>query len=243
MATTVFLSVIIPAYNESARLPSSLKRIVQYLGQQEYSSEVLVVDDGSVDDTVELARSILHPLGVGKVLENGTNRGKGYRVRQGVLSSQGQYVLFSDADLSTPIQEVEKLLRFLQEDYDIAIGSRGLRESDVQHHQPWYRESMGKVFNRLARGLMLTSFSDTQCGFKCFRGDAARKIFARQKIERFSFDVEVLFIADYLKYRVKEVPIQWFDEPHSRVHALFDAGIMFKDLLKIRYNAWKGKYD
>ena len=243
MTTTIFLSIIIPAYNEEARLPTTLKCIVHYLEQQECSYELIVVDDGSFDDTVERARLILEPLRAGTVLENGENRGKGYSVRQGVLSSQGKYVLFSDADLSTPIQEVEKLLAFLTKDYDIAIGSRGLRESDIQRHQPWYREGMGKVFNRLARALRLTSFPDTQCGFKCFRGDVARNVFARQRIDHFSFDVEVLFIASYLKYRIKEVPIQWIDEPHSRVHALYDSVMMFKDLLKIRYNAWKGTYD
>ncbi|MCP4398616.1 MAG: glycosyltransferase family 2 protein [bacterium] len=243
MTATIFLSVIIPAYNEETRLPGTLKRILQYLGQQDYSSEVIVVDDGSSDDTVGQASSILQQLGGGEVLENGNNRGKGYSVRQGVLHSHGQYVLFSDADLSTPIQEVEKLLGLLKEGYDIAIGSRGLRESEIQRRQPWYREGMGKVFNSLARALMLTPFSDTQCGFKCFRGDVARNIFARQQIDHFSFDVEVLFIAAYLKSRVKEVPIQWIDEPHSRVHALYDATMMFKDLLKIRFNAWSGKYD
>ncbi|PID57228.1 glycosyl transferase [candidate division KSB3 bacterium] len=243
MTSTIFLSVVIPAYNEEARLPGSLKRIARYLGQQDYLSELIVVDDGSSDATVEKLRSMPGTFGTLEILENTINRGKGFSVRRGILHSRGEYVVFSDADLSTPIEEVEKLLPFLQDSYDIAIGSRALRESDIRVHQPWYREGMGKVFNRLARALKLTPFSDTQCGFKCFRGAVAHDIAVRQRIDHFSFDVEILFIAAHLNYRVKEVPIQWFDEPHSRVHAFYDAVHMFRDLLKIRYYALKGHYD
>jgi dolichyl-phosphate beta-glucosyltransferase len=151
-------------------------------------------------------------------------------------------VLFSDADLSTPIEEVEKLLRYLEQGYDIAIGSRALKESDIQIHQPWYREYMGKIFNVFVRSLMLSTFHDTQCGFKCFQGDVARKLFAQQTINHFSFDVEVLFLAVRYNYTVKEVPIQWFNEPNTRVDTFKDPSKMFKDLLTIRYNAWTGKY-
>lgn len=237
------LSVIIPAYNEEKRLPRTLATLHHYLEDQPYHYELIIVDDGSTDQTVPMAKHFLQQVGKGILLENGVNRGKGYSVRQGVLHSHGEYVLFSDADLSTPIQEVEKLFYFLKQGYDIAIGSRGLGASDIQIHQPWYREYMGKIFNRFARSFMLTQFADTQCGFKCFRGKVARKLFQQQQIDHFSFDVEVLFLAARQNYRIKEVPIQWFDEPNTRVHALHDATKMFKDLLKIRYNAWTGKYE
>jgi dolichyl-phosphate beta-glucosyltransferase len=159
-----------------------------------------------------------------------------------VLHARGEYLLFSDADLSTPIKEVEKLLWHLQRGCDIAIGSRGLKDSDIQIHQPWYRERMGKIFNLFARLLGLTTFSDNQCGFKFFRGDVARKLFSQKTIDHFSFDVEILFLAVYQGYNIQEVPIQWFNEPHTKVNALSDSSKMFKDLLKIRYNIWMGRY-
>ncbi len=238
----MFLSVVIPAYNEEQRITTTLTSICAYLKQQPYSSELIVVDDGSTDLTANVVNNILQQVEHGVVIQNGMNRGKGYSVRQGVLQARGDYILFSDADLSTPIEEVEKLLRPLQQGYDIAIGSRGLKESDIRIHQAWYREGMGKTFNRLARLLLLTKFSDTQCGFKCFRGNVAKTLFARQTIEHFSFDVEILALAIHHGYTIQEVPIQWENDPHSRVNVLADSLKMFKDLLKIRYNLLRGKY-
>ncbi len=238
-----FLSVVIPAYNEEGRIETSLEKISLYLERQRYTYELILVDDGSSDQTVKVVLDCFKHIQHGMLLQNEVNRGKGYSVRQGVLHSTGQYVLFSDADLSTPIEEVEKLFQYLAQGYDIAIGSRGLKESDIRLHQPWYREQMGKMFNRFVRALSLSKFRDTQCGFKCFRGDVARKLFAQQTIDRFSFDVEVLFLAARYHYKVKEVPIQWFNEPNTRVDILKDASKMFWDLLKIRYNAWTGRYE
>jgi dolichyl-phosphate beta-glucosyltransferase len=238
-----FLSVVIPAYNEELRIAKTLEQIYLYLEKQPYEYELIVVDDGSADFTYKIVTDILKRIEHGKIFRNMVNRGKGYSVRKGVLNSTGQYVLFSDADLSTPIEEVEKLLGYLEHGYDIAIGSRSLKESDVRIHQPWYREYMGKSFNVLLRCIMLTEFHDTQCGFKCFRGDAARRVFALQQIQHFSFDVEVLFLATrYYQYKVKEVPVQWRNDPNTRVNALKDSSKMFRDVLKIRYNAWTGKY-
>ena len=237
-----FLSIVIPAYNEELRIAKSLEQIHRYLTQQPYSAELIIVDDGSSDQTVKVLKDILKRVESGVLLQNGQNRGKGYSVRRGVLHSTGEYVLFSDADLSTPIEEVEKLLPYLDQGYDIAIGSRGLKESDVQIHQPWYREYMGKFFNVIVRSSRLSGFHDTQCGFKAFRGDVARKLFAQQTIEHFSFDVEILFLAARAGYKIKEVPIRWFDEPNTRVRAITDSAKMFRDVLKIRYNAWTGKY-
>ncbi len=238
----ICLSIVIPAFNEEVRLANTLERIFVYLQQQRLASEVIVVDDGSTDATAAVAQALLQRFGQGVLLQNGVNRGKGYSVRQGVLRSQGEYVLFSDADLSTPIEEVEKLLAVLDAGADIAIGSRGLAASDVQIHQPWYRERMGKIFNAILRAFRLTPFTDTQCGFKCFRGEVARALFRQQRIDHFSFDVEILFLAARQRYRIREVAVQWCDEPHSRVHPFYDALKMFRDVLRIRWNAWRGIY-
>lgn len=243
MTHTPVLSVVIPAYNEALRIVNTLERVIAYLERQSYRSEIIVVDDGSFDQTVPVVLNILNHVEGGTLLQNGQNRGKGYSVRQGVLASRGQYVLFSDADLSTPIEEVEKLLPRVRADADIAIGSRGLRSSDVQVHQPFYRELMGKTFNGILRLLGLSQFHDTQCGFKCFRGDAARELFARQTLDHYSFDVEVLLLADMRGYRIEEVPVRWFNEPNSRVSAIKDSARMFADVLKIRANMRTGVYD
>ncbi len=243
MAASTTLSVIIPAYNEEQRLPDTLRQVYAYLRQQAYAYEVIVVDDGSSDATCRMVEAFFATVSGGVLLRNDGNRGKGFSVRRGVLASVGEFALFTDADLSTPIQEVEKLLAALHAGCDIAIGSRGLRTSDVRRHQPFYREYMGKIFNLFAKVFALTPFADTQCGFKCFRGDVARAVFARQQINHFSFDVEVLFIAARHRYTIREVPIQWVNNPNSRVNALTDSTKMFEDLCRIRWNAWKGKYD
>ena len=237
-----FLSIVIPAFNEENRIEGTISRIQQYLGKQAYSSEVIVVDDGSYDNTTILVEKMALEMQNLILVKNGENKGKGYSVKNGFLHSSGQFLLFSDADLATPIEEIEKLLFHLNNGYEVAIGSRGLKESDIQIHQPWYRETMGKVFNLLVRALIVGNFKDTQCGFKCFLRNAALEICKRQKMERFSFDVEMIYIARKLGYKVREVPIQWFDRPHSKVNALKDSYKMFMDLMKIRINVLKGFY-
>jgi dolichyl-phosphate beta-glucosyltransferase len=242
MSHDIFLSVVIPAYNEEERIVKTFERVSQYLERQPYASELIVVDDGSTDQTVPVALNLLKRLNKGILLQNGRNRGKGYSVQKGILNSRGQFVLFSDADLSTPIEELAKLLNAVQGEFDIAIGSRGLKSSDVQVHQPWYREYMGKTFNLIIRLLLLSRFHDTQCGFKCFRGDVARELFALQTLDHYSFDVEILLLAQLRQYRVLEVPVQWMNEPNSRVSAVNDSARMLKDVLRIRYNLLTGKY-
>jgi dolichyl-phosphate beta-glucosyltransferase len=239
----VRLSVVIPAFNEEERLGRTLARVFEYLSGQPGTFEVIVVDDGSTDGTVDAARRAAGGRGDLRVVLNGRNRGKGFSVRRGVEESRGEFVLFSDADLSTPIEDVEKLfLPLLEGGYDIAIGSRSIRGSDVRVHQPWYRELMGKVFNKIVRLFTLRGFKDTQCGFKLFRADVAREVFSRQRIERFSFDVEALYLARKGGRRIAEVPVTWYNSPRSRVSIVGDPLRMFLDVLRIRLYDLEGCY-
>ena len=228
------LSVIIPAYNEENRLPATLKEIGSYLDQGKTDYEIIVVDDGSKDKTTLKVKEIKNNNGRVQLLQNEKNRGKGLSVRKGILAAQGEYILFYDADGSTPISELEKLLEKLRAGYDIAIGSRGLKESQIRVRQPFYREYMGKIFNRLVRLLTVPGIADTQCGFKCFRREAARELFTLQKIKRFSFDVEILYLAQKRGYKIAEVPVVWMNSPVSRVGLIKDSLRMLFDLFRIR---------
>jgi len=193
------------------------------------------VDDGSNDATATVVRKAAekHPSIV--LHQNDRNRGKGYSVKQGVLSSRGRFVLMSDADLSTPIEEMRKLFKELEEGYDIAIGSRSVSGSEILKRQAWYRQLMGKTFNKIVRAVAVPGFRDTQCGFKLFKGDAARMVFAGQKIEGFAFDVEALYLANKMGLRIKEVPVVWVNSPDSRVSIFRDSLKMLQDILTIRF--------
>jgi dolichyl-phosphate beta-glucosyltransferase len=231
------ISVVIPAYNEELRISKTIEKISLYLGGR-FDYEIIVVDDGSKDKTalvVEGLRSV-------RLIRNRQNIGKGYSVRRGILEAKHRLILMSDADLSTPIEEIEKLLPFIEEGFDIAIGSRGLKESDIEVRQPWYREGMGKIFNLFVRSLVIGGIKDTQCGFKLMKGDAAKKIFERCRINGFGFDVEALFIARKMNLMIKEVPIRWINSPNSRVRLVGDPIRMFFDLLRIRANWFMGRY-
>jgi len=237
------LSIIIPAYNEERRIGETLKAILAYMAQQPYSVEVIVVDDGSQDATAEVVAPFCREKSQVQLQQNGRNRGKGFSVRRGFSQARGDYLLFSDADLSTPIEEVEKLLVRLHNSYDIAIGSRALPESCVEVHQPWYREKMGRLFNVMVQALVLRGIRDTQCGFKCFTREATVEIAPRMTRERFGFDVEMLYLAHVLGYRVCEVPVVWRNSAQTRVHAVRDSASMIADLLSIRWNHLRGRYD
>jgi len=238
----VRLSIIIPAFNEEQRLPKTLEHLRQYLSSASYSSEVLVVDDGSTDGTRRVVKETEKDFPALRLIVNERNRGKGYSVRQGVREAAGEVILFFDADASTPIDQVEKFFPHFQDGADVLIGSRSLPNSDVRVHQPWYRETMGRTFNLFVRFFVLRGFIDTQCGFKAFSHEAAHRIFTRQRLSGFSFDVEILFIAGKLGYKIVEVPIVWINSPSSRVHPVWDSVRMFVELMRIRLNDWRGLY-
>ena len=239
---TIHLSVVIPAYNEAERIGLTLKKIHEYLLTKDYRYEIIVVDDGSTDDTRRVVRKTAQEIPFVRLLENGANRGKGYSVRAGVLDSHGKIILFSDADLSTPIQEVSYLEYWLNNGYDIAIGSRALPGSEILVRQPRHREGMGKIFNRLVQLLTVSGIRDTQCGFKLFKKEVAKVLFAKQTVWGFGFDVEILFMASKSGYRIKEVPIKWINSLDSRVHIVKDSFSMLVDLVRIRTQYLTGKY-
>jgi len=236
------LSVVVPAFNEEKVLPASLERIHAYLSGRGAPFEILAIDDGSGDETSRLARAFAERRPECRPLRNETNRGKGYTVRRGIEEARGAFVLFSDADLSTPIEEAEKLLAALEAGCDLAIGSRDLPGSDVRVRQPWYRETMGRVYNRIVRLLSLSGFSDTQCGFKAFRRSALLPLLPLLRIDRYSFDVEILFVARKHGLAVREIPVVWINREDTRVDPLRDASRMLVDLLRIRYYDWAGRY-
>lgn len=236
------LSVVIPAFNEAARLGATLDNLAKYFAGVDYRAEVLVVDDGSADATAEVARSRVGGELPVRVLDYGKNRGKGYAVRYGITRAAGEYRLFFDADGSTPIDQVEKFWPLFADGADVCLGSRALAESDVVVHQPWYRETMGRMFNRFVRLLAVRGFHDTQCGFKAFSAAAVETIFSRQQLTGFGFDVELLYIAQKHGVRAVEVPVKWINSPSSRVHPVLDSSRMFVELFKIRWLAWSGHY-
>ncbi|MEM4282384.1 MAG: glycosyltransferase family 2 protein [Candidatus Woesearchaeota archaeon] len=234
----IWLSVIIPAYNEEKRIGNTLKRISSFLDKKKFSYEILVVNDGSSDKTLDVACRFKNV----KVISYDKNRGKGYAVRKGMLAARGDLLLFSDADLSTPIEELDRFLRFIDA-YDIVIASRALKGANIKLRQPFYREFIGKLFNALVQLLVLRGIKDTQCGFKLFTRSAAKKIFSKQCINGFGFDVEVLYLARKYNLKIKELPVTWVNSADSKVRLVRDAIRMLRDMLQIKLNDMWGKYN
>lgn len=237
----VSISIIIPAYNESKRIVRTLNKIVDYFDLGKWDYEILVVDDGSKDNTIGVINELSKKNKRIKLLQNKKNKGKGYSVRAGILNARNELVLFTDADLSTPIEELDKFMRFIDV-YDIIIGSRRLKGSRIKIKQPFYRRIPGKIFPILVNLLVLKDIQDSQCGFKLFKRKAAIDIFKRQTIKGFGFDVEVLYLAKRLGYRIKEIPVVWINDVNSRLDPIKDSYRMFKELLKIKFNSLSGKY-
>lgn len=235
-------SIIIPAYNESARVGATLEKVLAYVASQGWDAEVIAIDDGSRDNTVEILRGYSEKNPRLRLLQNPGNRGKGYSVRNGMLHARGEVLLFSDADLSSPIEEAEKLLAALAEGAYVAIGSRWLRSDLQTERQPLYRQLFGRIFNLLLRVTLGLRFKDTQCGFKAFTRRSAVAIFPLQQIERWGFDPELLFLAKRFNLKVAEVPVRWAHAEGTRISPLRDGARMFGEMLRIRWNALSGKY-
>lgn len=228
------LSIVVPAYNEEERLPRTLARLHEYYSAQDYEFDVVVVSDGSTDGTVALVREFAQAHPHFSLIEYSPNRGKGYAVRRGMLEAQGDLVLFCDADLATPQEETEKLLAHIRDGANVAIGSRPLRESRLEKHQPLFRELLGRLFNKVVQALAIKGIDDTQCGFKLFTHGASQEVFSRCKFDGFSFDFESLMVARDLGYRIDEVPIRWSHQEGSKVVLLRDGPRMLRDLVRLR---------
>ena len=233
------LSVVIPVYNEVVRIGSTLNLLLSYLRSRRFPFEVLVVDDGSVDGTIDAVEQ--RGDSEVMVIPMVRNQGKGRAVRLGVERSKGEFILVTDADLSVPIKDLERLEPYARNGCAVVCGSRGLAESDIRVHQNVYREQMGKIFNLIVRCLGLSSFHDTQCGFKLLRAREAREIFSHCRIQRFAFDVELLFVARALGYQTAEVPISWRHVPESRVRPVRDAARMLWDVIELRLHPIKSR--
>jgi dolichyl-phosphate beta-glucosyltransferase len=236
------LSVIIPAYNEEARLPRTLDSVYTYLSKRGRDFEIIVVDDGSIDHTVQEVETFAETHENVRVLQYAPNQGKGYAVRTGMLAARGELVLFNDADGASPIEEIEKLERSIADGADIAIGSRAKPDESRHVEALAYRKHIGNTFNLLVRTLVLPGYYDTQCGFKMFRHKVAQDIFSVAHMNGFAFDVELLYIAKIRHYRVDEIPINWTNIDGSKVNVLVDSPKMLVEMLKVAVGSWFGKY-
>jgi glycosyltransferase involved in cell wall biosynthesis len=237
-----YFSIVIPAFNESARIPATLQDVVCCIRRHQWDAEVIVVNDGSTDATRQVVLDFARTAPEVRILDNPGNRGKGYSVRSGLLQAFGEVVMFTDADLSAPMDEAERLFAAIAEGADIAIGSRWLEKGRQTHRQPLYRQFFGRCFNAVTRGVMGLHFADTQCGFKAFTRHAAQTVFQLQTIERWGFDPEILFIALKSGFKVVEVPVSWGHDARSRMSYLKDGMKMLEEIAIIRWNALRGKY-
>lgn len=237
---TPYLSIVIPAYNEEKRLPATLEQVKAYIGDQPFESEVLVVENGSTDNTIAVAQEFAARHAQFKVLQ--VSRGKGTAIKRGMLEAKGKFCFMCDADLSMPIGEIKRFLPPVLENFDLAIGSREASGA-VRYDEPPYRHIGGRLINLMIRLLALPGMHDTQCGFKCFHSSVVRDLFEHQTMEGWSFDIELLYIARMRDYRIVEVPIPWYFNPESKLKVIHDAFRMGRDILKIRQNARQGVYN
>lgn len=238
---SIFLSIVIPVYNEERRLPTTLENVISFVSSQPYSSEVIVVENGSLDHTLQIALEFAKNFDRMRVLRADT-RGKGLAVQQGMLAAHGSFRFMCDTDLSMPVDQINRFIPPALQDFDIAIASREAPGA-VRYNEPQYRHTVGRIFNTLIRVLALPGLNDTQCGFKCFRAPVAEELFRLQTINGWSFDVELLYIARQRGYKIVELPIPWYFNPESKINVLRDSLRMATDLLQIRLNGLRGVYN
>jgi dolichyl-phosphate beta-glucosyltransferase len=233
------LSIVIPAYNEEKRIGKTLERIREYLKKRKFDYEIIVVDDGSKDKTSEVVYSSKDKRI--RLFRNEVNKGKGYSVKRGMLEARNELILFSDSDLSTPIEELDNFLKYLP-NYDVIIASRNMKGSKIKVKQPFFRQMLGRIFPLIVRLLTVRRIKDTQCGFKLFKKEAAKRIFSKMTIDRFGFDVEALYLAKKYKFKIKELPVVWVNDTASTVNPVKDSARMLVDLIRIRINDLSGRY-
>lgn len=234
------LSVVIPAFNEEKRLEPSLQKIIEFLEKNIENYEIIVVNDGSKDNTENIIQKFKDKKV--RMIQNTKNMGKGFSVKLGMINAKYDPILFTDSDLATPIEETTKFMQAIEEGYDVVIASRNAQGAKITVEQPKYRQVLGKAFPMIVKKIILEEFKDTQCGFKMFKKAAARKVFPRQTLQRFAFDVEILYIAKQLNMKIKELPVTWVDKEGSTVSPIKESVRMLNEVLKIKYNDWKGEY-
>jgi len=242
MEDEIYLSVVIPAYNEEKRIKKTLLEADKFLSSRNYSYEIIVADDGSSDGTVELIKNLSKDIKNLRVIDNQENHGKGYVVRQGLMEAKGKYRLFMDADNATTVNQIQNLLPFFKEGYDVVIGDRELKESRIEKHQPFYKEMLGDLGNLLIQALAVPGIKDTQCGFKCFSAELVESVFPKLKIDRWGFDIEILALARKSGYKIKTVPVVWANDEESKVSMSGYVNTL-KELFQIKWNMMRGEYD
>jgi dolichyl-phosphate beta-glucosyltransferase len=237
------ISIVIPAFNEADNIFDNVKLVLDYCRNNFSQSEIILVNDGSDDGTLEIMNKLAQKHNEIVVIDNIVRKGKGYSLRKAMLRATGSYICFTDADLSAPIWQLNELIFRIEKGFDIAIGSRALQGSNIEAHQPWYRENMGRAFNLLVRLVTSLEFRDTQCGFKVLRKEAVEKAVPMARLDGFCFDAELLYIAKKIGLKTCEIPVIWRHSPGTKVRLFFDSVGMLSELFKIKYNDWTGKYE
>lgn len=242
MLNRTTLSIVVPAYNEAKKIGTTYSRLERFFSTKKYDMEYLFVEDGSSDDTLSMLKKLEQEDPRVKVLANERNKGKGYTIRRGMLEARGDFILFMDADMSTPLTVFSDVERYLK-DYEIIMGSRWIEESNIKIHQPWHRKLMGQAFYAIVKLFFLTDISDTNCGFKCYKRDVAKDIFSHQLLNGWGFDVELLYIAQKRRYRIKEIPVVWAHGRDSKVNLMVVPLFTLIELVRIKINDWKKRYE
>jgi len=243
MKNNLYLSVVIPAYNEEEKIKNTIQKVSEFLNSYKFLSEIIIVDDGSADKTLPAAKAEAkrHKRRI-KIFKNNPNQGKGYALKKGMTRARGEMVLFMDADLSTPLGTFDRMLPFLKNGYDIVMGSRHLPDSKFLVYQPIWRQKIGRIFNKIVFAFFIKKITDTNCGFKAYKNLVAKDLYSRLTINRWGFDVEVIYMAQKFGYRIKEVPVKWTDDPRTKVNIIKAMFSTLKELAQIKINDWRGLY-